>query len=102
MKSSDKFKHLKEILRQNMAELKERYHIRTLGVFGSYIHQAQQESSDLDLLVEFEVVPSLFEFLELKQHLSDLLGVEVDLVMKDALKPTIGRHILEEVILLTK
>jgi len=40
----------------------------------------------------------LFEFLELKHHLSDLLEVEVDLVMKDTLKPTIGRHILNEVI----
>ena len=47
--------------------------------------------------MEFDVPPSLFEFIRLENHLSDTLGVKVDLVMKDALKPVIGQRILREV-----
>ena len=52
--------------------------------------------SDLDLLVTFEEVPTLFQFVALENFLSDDLGVKVDLVMKDSLKPAIGKYILEE------
>jgi hypothetical protein len=67
-------------------------------MFGSYTREHHKEESDLDMLVDFEKAPSLFEFLALKNYLSDLLEIEVDLVMKGALRPAIGRHILEEVI----
>ena len=50
------------------------------------------------MLVEFREAPSLFEFLDLEYCLSDLLGVKVDLVMKSALKPAIGRRILQELV----
>ncbi len=67
-------------------------------MFGSYVHTMQKDGSDLDLLVEFGEPPSLLKFIALERHLSNLIGSKVDLVMKDALKPTIGRHILSEVI----
>ncbi len=86
------------VLRQHMPELKERYRVKSLGVFGSYVRNAQKQYSDLDLLVEFTDPPSLLKFIELEYYLGDLLGVKVDLVMKDALKPAIGKHILSEVI----
>ena len=85
-------------LRGYLPELGERYGVSTLGVFGSYVRGEQRAGSDLDLLVEFERVPTLLEFVDLQYHLSDLLGIKVDLVMKKTLKPTIGRHILEEVV----
>lgn len=74
------------------------YHVRTFGLFGSYAHGAARPASDIDLLVEFNRLPSLLRFIELEQHLTDLFGVKVDLVMKDALKPSIGRRILGEVV----
>ena len=86
------------VLRQSMPELEQRYKIKTLGVFGSYIHGVQHKRSDLDLLVEFYEPPSLFKFIEIEHYLSDLLGVKVDLVMKDSLKPAIGKRVLSEVI----
>nr|WP_232215778.1 hypothetical protein [Archaeoglobus veneficus] len=52
------------------------------------------------VLVEFEEVPTLLDFVELKYYLTDILGVNVDLVMKKTLKPRIGRRILEEVVLI--
>ncbi|BFU89549.1 MAG: nucleotidyltransferase [Nitrospira sp.] len=78
--------------------LRKQYHVRSLGIFGSYVRSTQRSGSDLDLLVEFTEEPSLFEFIELEGRLSELLGVKVDLVMKDTLKPLIGRQILEEVV----
>jgi len=87
-----------EILRQSLPEITERYKIRSLGLFGSYVRAEQRCKSDLDILVEFQEAPSLLKFLELENRLSDLLGVKVDLVMKTALKPGIGQRILDEVV----
>jgi len=87
------------LLRAHLPELKERYGIQTLGVFGSYVRGGQRRRSDLDILVEFDERPlTLFEFIGLEHYLSDLLGVKVDLVEKKGLKPAIGRRILEEVV----
>ncbi|MEM2169145.1 MAG: nucleotidyltransferase family protein, partial [Candidatus Bathyarchaeia archaeon] len=56
--------------------------------------------SDIDILVEFEEPPSLFEFMDLEDYLSKLLGLKVDLVTREALKPRIGERILREVVYL--
>lgn len=90
---------IRSILSYYKEELKIRYGVREIGIFGSYVRNEQRRSSDIDILVEFEKTPSLLEFINLENYLSDILGVKVDLVMKDSLKPNIGRHILEEVIL---
>ena len=86
------------VLRENMPELSRRYRVKSLGVFGSYVRGEADEESDIDLLVDLEDESlTLLQFIALENHLSDLLGVKVDLVEKNALKPAIGRHILEEV-----
>jgi predicted nucleotidyltransferase len=93
-----KLAQLLALLRQHMPDLETRYRVASLGVFGSYVRNEQQPDSDLDLLVEFHDPPSLFAFIRLENELSDLLGVKVDLVMRSALKPGIGRHVLDETI----
>lgn len=85
-------------LRQHLPELAEKYHVRSLEVFGSYVRNEQTPESDLDVLVTFERAPGLFEFIELRDRLSDVLGVKVDLVMKKALKPRLEKRILHEAI----
>ena len=85
-----------DILREKLPEIKEQYKVRCMSVFGSYLHQTQSQESDLDLLVEFEVSPTLFQFIRLENYLTKILGVNVDLVMKDALKPAIGKRVLKE------
>jgi uncharacterized protein len=60
--------------------------------------QSLKQDSDLDILVTFKEVPSLLTFIAMENYLSDLLGVKVDLVMKDSLKPKIGGQILREAI----
>jgi uncharacterized protein len=83
-------------LRQELPVLKVEYSIETLEVFGSYVRAEEQPGSDLDLLITFSEIPGLFKYIELENSLSDMLGVKVDLVMKDALKPAIGKRIIEE------
>ena len=79
--------------------LKERFKVKTIGVFGSYVRGEQKKQSDIDVLVEFEEPVGLFEFMDLEIYLSEVLGVKVDLVSKKALKPHIGKRILEEVVM---
>jgi predicted nucleotidyltransferase len=86
-----------EILRQHLPELREKYSVSYLGIFGSYIRGEQTKDSDLDVLIQFDKKPGLLKYIELENYLSDLLGVKVDLVMKSALKPNIGKQILNEV-----
>jgi uncharacterized protein len=85
-------------LRRMMPELTSNYGVQTLGLLGSFAHGAQNQRSDLDLLVDFKRVPTLFQFIRLEKDLKEKLGIKVDLVMKTALKPNIGRQILREVI----
>lgn len=85
-------------LHQQLPHLAEQYEVGSLGIFGSYVHGEQSSDSDLDILVTFHEPPSLSRFIELENYLSDTLGIKVDLVMKDALKPHIGAQILREVV----
>jgi len=89
---------IKKILKSRKKYLREKYNIREIGIFGSYVSGEQSDESDLDILVDFEEVPGLLEFIEIENHLSDLLNVKVDLVMKDSLKPAIGSFILNETV----
>jgi predicted nucleotidyltransferase len=85
-------------LQKNLPELRARYHVSSLGLFGSFVRGEARKQSDLDVLVEYDQAPSFFEFIDLEERLSSLLGTKVDLVMKSALKPRIGERILAEVV----
>lgn len=60
---------IKETLKKQKPFLKDKYHIRDIGIFGSFVKGEQQEKSDLDLLVEFEKPVGFFKFLELEEYL---------------------------------
>ena len=80
------YKKIEETLKQHKKELAEKYRIKEMGMFGSYVKGEQKNKSDVDILVEFKEVPDLFKFLELESHLEGLLGLKVDLVRKKALR----------------
>lgn len=86
------------ILKKQMPELAERYRVKSLGIFGSYVRNEQSRRSDMDILVEFEQAPDLIKFIDLEEHLAKQLGVKVDLVPRRALKGEIGERILREVV----
>ena len=87
-----------QILRAHLPELSRAYHVKSLGVFGSFVRHQNKPRSDLDVLVEYSAPVGLFAMADLENHLSDLLGVKVDLVPKKGLKPFIGKRVLSEVV----
>jgi hypothetical protein len=94
------FEQIKSTLAKHKEELRLKYKIKEIGIFGSYVRGEQKKQSDIDILVEFEETAdlSLLDFIGIENYLSDFLGIKVDLVEKHTLKPRIGRHVLEEVV----
>jgi predicted nucleotidyltransferase len=86
------------ILRRALPELRQRWPIRKLAVFGSVAREDAEPGSDLDILIEFDAPVTLSVFLALEEALSELTGRPVDLVFRSALKPFIGRHVFDEAI----
>ncbi len=93
-------KEIKQILAQHKEELKLKYKVKDIGIFGSVVRGEQKKKSDVDVLVEFAEPVGLFAFMDLEEYLERLIGAKVDLVSKKALKPRIGEYILKEVIYL--
>jgi len=87
-----------ETLKQYIPEVKVHYGVKTLGVFSSFVREEATTSSDLDLLVEFEEVPTFRKYMDLKFFLEDLFNRPVDLVIEDDIKPLIRQQILREVV----
>ena len=87
-----------EKIEENITYLRNVYHVREIGVFGSFARGEQTVGSDIDLLVEFEKGHNdLFNYIRLKEYLEVLLGRKVDLVNKKAVKPRLKERILREV-----
>jgi len=74
------------ILEAHRRELRERFGVKSLRLFGSVARDEASEQSDVDVLVDFDEAPSLFGFLRLQGYLQDLLGTKVDLVTETGLK----------------
>lgn len=89
----------RERLRALLPELAARFGIAELGLFGSRVRGNHRPESDLDVLVTFQPSTrvSLFTLVDLKDYLTEQLGVPVDLAMKDSLKPRLRSYILQEV-----
>ena len=85
------------ILRKEMPYLKERFSVNYIGLFGSYSREEQKESSDIDILVEFN--KSTFDnYMDLIFYLEELFGKKIELVTKKSLNPEIADYVLEDVI----
>jgi predicted nucleotidyltransferase len=86
-------------IKNHRSEICELFKIDSIGLFGSYATNDQNLQSDIDLLVRFRKGnKDLFNFLNLKYYLEDLLGKEVDLVNQDGIKPALKKKILQQVI----
>jgi hypothetical protein len=80
-----------------LPELRQRYPVSYLGVFGSWVRGEQTTDSDLDLLVDFDGPIDLFAYARLQEEIGRRLALRVDLVQRSGLKPGIGANILREV-----
>jgi len=86
------------ILKNLKSEIITKYRVKNLGLFGSYVKKEQKETSDIDILVEFEEDADLFHLIGLSLFLEDNFNIKVDVVSKSALKKELRENILQEVI----
>ena len=91
--------NIKRILKDQKPFLSQKYGIKEIGIFGSYVKSSQHSKSDLDILIDLEITPdfSLLDLLKLEEYLSEKTGLKVDLAVKKNLRKRIGRRILAEV-----
>ena len=88
-----------ELIKNSSQELKSRFHLQRIGVFGSSARGEEGADSDVDVLVEFEEGYVTFDnYADLMFHLEDLTGRKVDLATPDALHPRLKDRILEETV----
>ena len=84
-------------LRQVKPQLSEKYHVNSLGLFGSVVRNDFTPESDIDIVVDFSQ-PIGIEFIDLANELEKLLNRKVDLVSKDGIKPKYYREIQPEIV----
>jgi len=87
-----------DLLRKNNDKIRE-YGIKRIGIFGSYTKGEQKITSDLDVLIEFyEGKKSFDNYMDLLFFLEDLLGLKIDLVIKESIKPGLESNIIGSVV----
>ena len=91
-------KKIREKIHQQLPLLKAEYHVKRIGVFGSFARGEQKKGSDIDLLVEFDAPVGFFDFIRLENLLSRVLRRKVDMVSKRAVKPAVRKEIFQEVL----
>lgn len=89
---------IESILRDQKPILRQKFMVKEIGIFGSFVRGEQKDTSDLDLLIDFEEPIGLIRYVGLQNYLSDKIGEQVDLITKSGIKPRIRGHILKEVI----
>lgn len=92
------FEQVKKNIVKNLSVIQKKYNVKKIAIFGSYVRGEYKKGSDVDILVEFSKPVGFFAFLDLEEYLKKILGIKVDLVTKKALKPRIGKYILEEMV----
>lgn len=88
---------IKTIVKKYKPQLSEKYKIKKIGIFGSYVRNEQKDNSDVDILVEFNE-PIGLEFVDLAEFFENILGMKVDLVSKRGIKENKWRYIEKEVV----
>ena len=87
-----------KLLSEHRDEVRERYRARHLALFGSAARDELRDDSDIDVLVEFDGPATFDGYFDLKTHLEELLGRQVDLVTEKGLKPRARRHVEKDLI----
>ena len=93
-----KVEQIKKILTSQKDVLKNKYNVKEIGIFGSYVNGNYNKESDVDILVEFSKPIGLIKFIKLEEYLKDLLGIKVDLVLRDGIKPALRSNILKQAV----
>ena len=88
---------IKELLQKNKINLMLKYNLKSIALFGSITRNEATEKSDIDILIDFEK-PIGLEFVVLADELEEILGVKVDLVTPNAIKPKMFEYIKRDLL----
>lgn len=91
---------VKAILKEHKAEVVQKYKVREIGIFGSFVRSEEKRRSDIDILVEFAPrnIPGLLKLIEMEMYLERQLKKKVDVVEKSGIRPELKKGILKEVV----
>lgn len=89
---------IKSVLHAHSDDLRKRYGITNLAVFGSVVRGEAREDSDVDVLAVFERPIGLLALCSAENYLINLLGVEVDLIPREDVRPELRERIYAEAI----
>jgi uncharacterized protein len=90
---------VEELLKANKTHMRQTFFVTEIGVFGSLINGTESSESDVDILVDFEKGhKDFFNYMRLKSFLEQLVGRDVDLVIKNAVKKRLQERIFGEVV----
>ena len=90
---------IKNRLFDQKADIQKKFHVKKIGVFGSIIRNTQTKNSDIDILVVFgKGHKDFFNYMRLKYYLEEILNRDVDLVIKEAVKPQLREKIFNEAV----
>lgn len=87
-----------KILADLKGEIRQKYKVQIKGIFGSYARGEQKDTSDIDILVDFEEDADPFDFTGLALFLEEKLNIHVDIIPEKSLRKEIKRSVLKEVI----
>ena len=90
--------YIKKVIRQQKTTLRDRFKVKRIGVFGSYVRGDTHSGSDVDVVVEFSDTISLLKLVSLENYLSELLGIKVDVVPKEDIRIELRDRILGEAV----
>jgi len=91
-------KEIKSIINQNRKILEERYKVKSIAIFGSYVRGEQSFKSDIDIIVTFSKPVSLLHIISLENYLSDILGIKADVVPLKNVRAELKEDILREAV----
>jgi predicted nucleotidyltransferase len=89
---------IKKILNTHRDELRDKYKITEVGIFGSYVRGEQKKKSDIDILASFGEEISLLDLVGAELYLKKILKMKVDLIPKEDLRPELKERILKETV----
>ena len=95
---ADELKQYITLINQNLEALRRKFGVKKIAIFCSMARGDNKKKSDIDIIVELDKPRGFFNFIELENHLSKILGKKVDLTTKNSLKPAVKKSVLKEAV----
>ena len=93
-----KLEQIQSVLASSKGELRKRYNVKELGIFGSYARGQRKKTSDVDILVKFSPKATLFDFVGLGNYLEEKLKIKEDVVSERGIRPELRSNIIKGVL----